>query len=127
MGKEVFNCMLSLPPMLYVLCLFTRPDKLNGPFFLCWCATESSFPAGLPQCLLSLLVCTYLGSSFPEGLYKFPSLKFCFDIQTKWLMVIKCINWVDIHKIILTAKYGQKVIIIAHPVHSSGEQKMTVT
>ena len=69
--------MLPLPPMLHILCLFTRPtrDKLHMVFFPCWCTTGSSFPAILQQGLLSLLVHNWVffpgyfatGSSFPAG------------------------------------------------------------
>ena len=57
-----FNCSLLRTPMLYVLCLFTRPlekrhavQDLLSPlvrrmvFFHCWCLTWSTFPAGALQ------------------------------------------------------------------------------
>ena len=55
--------MLPLPPMLQVLCLFTRPEKRqaeqcllsllvhNRVFFFYWYARGSSFPAGVSSCL----------------------------------------------------------------------------
>ena len=88
------NYILPLPPMLNALCLFTRPVKRqtqqdllsllvnNRVFFLCWCTTGSSFPAGT-----------------------FPTSKFCHGNQTKWPLVIKHIKWVENDQMIITAKY----------------------
>ena len=45
--KRYFNCMLSLPPMLHILCLFTRTKQgllsllgLNRVYFPSWCFTN---------------------------------------------------------------------------------------
>ena len=100
---EKRSCMLPLPSMLHVICLPQQGqirDKLNKAFFPCWCATVSSFPAGVQQGLLfSLLV-----------RHKFPTLKCCHSFQTKWPLVIKHINWVDNYQMIVTAKYDSHYI-----------------
>ena len=68
-------------------------------------STGSSFPAGAQQGLLS-------PADVQQGLlsllvlYKFPTLKFCHGNRTKWPLVLKHINLVDNHQIIITAKYG---------------------
>ena len=70
MGEEVFQLHVATPTKCY-----TSYVKLNRVFLPCWCATGSSFPAGVEQGILSLLVCNRVffpcwcatGYSFPAG------------------------------------------------------------
>ena len=102
-GEDIFQLHVATPtctacPMsLYK----TRQDTTGSPF-----------PAGVQLGLLSLLVCKkevffpcwYLNeSSSLLVLYKFPN---CIGNQIEWPLVIKHINWVDNHPMIISAKYG---------------------
>ena len=51
-------------------------------------------------------ICTKLESYCCHLKSSFFKIKCCHDNQTKWPLVIKHINWVDKHQMIITAKYG---------------------
>ena len=91
----------------YMSCLLTGSDKrqaeqgllsllvCNKVFFPCWCAKWSSFP-----------ICTSQVFSPIWCFINFLLSNFAMATQTKWPLVIKHINWVDNHQMIITAKYG---------------------
>ena len=102
MGEDVFQLHVAISTYA------TRPTSLSkakqGASLI-----RSSFPAGAQQDLLSLLVrkgvfpcwCA-IGSSFPAGWGC--RLQISHGNQTKRPLVIKHINWIDNHQMIITAK-----------------------
>ena len=99
MGEEIFQLhAATVPPtsvcyMSYVFLQGQKRDKFNKSFFPYWCTTEFSLPAGVQNGLLSLLLQISYFETLPWH-------------QTKWLLVIKHMHWVDNHQMIITAKYG---------------------
>ena len=88
----------------YVFLQGQTRDKLNKNFFPCWCATGSSFSAGVQNSLLSFSDTKMV--FFPCWCYKKFLTIFFHGNQTKWPLVINHINWVDDHQTVITAKYG---------------------
>ena len=89
--------MLTLQPVLHILCLLTRPYKRQQDFLFLLVPKGTSFPAGVQKGLLFLLVlimvffpCWCLTCfSFQAGTLQISNLKFCQGNQTKWPLVIK--------------------------------------
>ena len=112
MEEEVFQLHVATPTdaTCRPMSLYKTRDKLNMVFFPCWCTT-GSFSTDLQRGLLSLLLCTRVfspflclnGSSFPVGASQISYLPWQ---KKKWPLVMKHINWVGNHQMIITAKYG---------------------